>query len=207
MVQLFNDWPHFARKWKEGEFAKRMHDRHANEAPMKASIDALRAAPTGSDESGAFGALLQVTKSLWRGLGEGDFLEWQAVPILRVEQGIGWSIGLTRNPVGDVHPHRVLAGHDACPSRAANRTGGVALSKTHAGLGQAIDVGRLVECASVGPDVSPAHVVHKEEQKVGLLGGVKRRRGCDKNAEGVEAQRVAEFGCFHFSRSVGGSLN
>ena len=84
MVQLFNDWPHFARKWKEGEFAKRMHDRHANEAPMKASIDALRAAPTGSDESGAFGALLQVTKSLWRGLGEGDFLKSIAPVYLEV---------------------------------------------------------------------------------------------------------------------------
>ena len=140
-------------------------------------------------------------------LGEGDFLEWQTVLILRVKEGVGGAVGLAGDPVRDIDPHRVFPCHDARPGRATNRPGGIALREAHTRAGQAVDVGSLVERATVGSDIRPAHVVNKEEQKVGLFGGVKRRHGCDKNAEGAEAQRVVEFGCFHFSRSVGGSLN
>ena len=57
---------------------------------------------------------------LFECLGEGDFLEWQTVLILWVKQGIGRPIGLPGDPVGDVHPHRVLAGRDACSRGAAD---------------------------------------------------------------------------------------
>ena len=46
------------------------------------------------------------------------------------------------------------------------------LGEPHAALGQAIDVRCLVKRAAVRPDVRPAHIVHEEEQEVGLLGSL-----------------------------------
>ena len=139
---------------------------------------------------------------LFERLGDGDFLERKVAAILGVEQGVGGVVGLAGDPVGDIDANRMAAGHDTGACWAAHGAGGVPLREPHTALGQAVDVWRLVKRAAVRTDVRPAHIVHKEEQEVGLLGCVKRRCGCDKNAEGAEAQRDAEFCCFHCLKSV-----
>ena len=139
---------------------------------------------------------------LFERLGDGDFLERKVAAILGVEQGVGGAVRLAGDPVGDIDANRMAAGHDAGACRTADGAGGVALCEAHAAPGQAIDVWRLVIRAAVGPDVGPAHVVHEKKQEVGLLGCVKRRCGCDENAEGTEVQRDAEFCCFHCLKSV-----
>ena len=68
-------------------------------------------------------------------LGNGHLLVGEIVTILRMQQLVGGAIALSRNPVRDVHPHRVATGHDTRARRTANRTRGVALRKPHAGGG------------------------------------------------------------------------
>ena len=117
----------------------------------------------------------------------------KVVPILRMKQRIGRSIALAGNPIGDVHTHRMAAGHDAGARRAADGAGGVSLRKAHTALGQAIDIGGLVKLAAIGPDVCPAHVVHEKKQEVGLLSVDERRYGCNENREGAESQGGKEL--------------
>ena len=119
-------------------------------------------------------------------LGNGDLLKRKVATVVGVEQGIRRTVGLAGDPVGYIDPDRMAAGHDTGACRTADGTGRIAMREAHAAPGQAIDVWRLVIRAAVGPDVRPTHVVHKEEHEVGLLGGVKRRCGCDKNAEGAD---------------------
>ena len=95
--------------------------------------------------------------------GNGDFLKGQMAAVVRVEQGVCGSIGLTGYPVGDIDAYRMSSGHNTGACRAANRSGGIALREAHAAFGQAINVRCIVECAAVAPDVCPAHVVHKKE--------------------------------------------
>lgn len=45
-VTLLNDWPHIARKWTEGHFAKKMRNRKNIEGLVKLMLDDLRDAPT-----------------------------------------------------------------------------------------------------------------------------------------------------------------
>ena len=89
--------------------------------------------------------------------------------VVGVEQGIRRTVGLAGDPVGDIDPDRMPAGHDAGARRAADGTGRIAMREAHAAPGQAVDVGGLVKRAAIGPNVRPAHVVHKEEQEVGSL--------------------------------------
>ena len=102
-------------------------------------------------------------------LGNGDLLKRKVAAICRVEQGIRRTVGLAGDPVGDIDPDRMPAGHDAGARRAADGTGRIAMREAHAAPGQAVDVGGLVKRAAIGPNVRPAHVVHKEEQEVGSL--------------------------------------
>jgi len=103
-------------------------------------------------------------------LGNGHLLECEVVSILRMQQLIVGVIALAWDPVRDVHSHRMPPGHDACASGAANWTRCVALREPYAGGSEFVDMRRFMKFASVGADIRPAHVVHEEEQEVGLLG-------------------------------------
>ena len=103
-------------------------------------------------------------------LGNGHLLECEVVSILRMQQLIVGVIALAWDPVRDVHSHWMPPSHDACAGGAANWTRCVALREPYAAGRQPIDVRRFMKFASVGADIRPAHVVHEEEQKVGLLG-------------------------------------
>ena len=57
-VSLLNDWANSVHKWLSGEYAKKLHNRELNEDKMRVSIYALRRAPAGGADSGAFGTQL-----------------------------------------------------------------------------------------------------------------------------------------------------
>ena len=103
-------------------------------------------------------------------LGNGHLLKCEVVSILRMKQLIVGVIALAWDPVRDVHSHRMPPSHDATAGGAANWTRCVALREPHARGGKFVDMRRFMKFASVGADIRPAHVVHEEEQEVGLLG-------------------------------------
>ena len=103
-------------------------------------------------------------------LGNGHLLECEVVSILRMQQLIVGVIALAWDPVRDVHSHRMSPSHDACAGGATNWTRCVALREPYAGGSEFVDMRRFMKFASVCTDIRPAHVVHEEEQKVGLLG-------------------------------------
>ena len=103
-------------------------------------------------------------------LGNGHLSMREVIAIARMQQLVGGFVALAGNPVGDVHAHGMPPSHDACAGGAANWTRCVALREPYAAGRQPIDVRRFMKFASVGADIRPAHVVHEEEQEVGLLG-------------------------------------
>ena len=119
----------------------------------------------------------------------------QVAAVVGVEQGIRRTVGLAGDPVGYIDPNRMPAGHDAGACRTADGAGGVPLCEPHTAPGQVIDVRCFVISATVCPDVCPAHVVHKKEHKVGLLGSGKRWCCCNEKAKDAESERE-EWRCF-----------
>ena len=103
-------------------------------------------------------------------LGDGHLLQCEVVSILWMQQLIVGVIALAWDPVRDVHSHRMPPCHNACAGGAANWTRCVALREPYAGGSEFVDMRRFMKFASIGADIRPAHVVHEEEQEVGLLG-------------------------------------
>ena len=125
-----------------------------------------------------------VTVALER-FGERHFLVREVVAVGGSDERIaGGLAGLPRNPIGDVHPHRMATGQNTRARGAAHWAGGITLRKPNAAGSKPVDIRRLMKLASIGTDVRPAHVVHEEEQKVGLLGSVRVKettKGTKKN--------------------------
>ena len=69
--------------------------------------------------------------------------------------------------VDESRGRRELAGHDRCPRRSADRTGGIGVGEAHALLGQLVEVGGLKHLVAVTTQVPPAHVVDEDEEYVG----------------------------------------
>ena len=72
------------------------------------------------------------------------------------------------NPIGDVQPSRILAGHQRGPRRRANGARRVIGREPHAVAGQPVDVRRLVEIAAVAAEVGPTQIVGDDENDVRL---------------------------------------
>jgi hypothetical protein len=79
------------------------------------------------------------------------------------------------DPVGDAGPRGVLPGQQARPRRRADVARGVGTGEFHPLSRQAVEVGRLVERASVAAEVAPAHVVDEDDDEVEV--GLAGRRG------------------------------
>ena len=73
-----------------------------------------------------------------------------------------------RQPLGKQQTGGIPAGHNGRPSRRADIARGIAISKSHAFIGQAIDVRRLVVIAAVAAQILPTQVVYQEKNDVGL---------------------------------------
>ena len=94
--------------------------------------------------------------------------------------------------ISRVHSRRIFPRHDAVPSWTAYRIGRVALSESHSGCGDAIDIGSLVKCLRVvAPYIHVAQVIHEKENNVGraLLGRVDSQKGQGHS----EGDRKEEF--------------
>ena len=96
-------------------------------------------------------------------LGNGHFLMGKVVPVVRMDELVGFPVGLAGYPVGDVYPYRVATCHDARPRRGADRTGGVSVIEFHARLGQTVYVRGFVESRTISADVHHSHVVDEKE--------------------------------------------
>ncbi len=104
-------------------------------------------------------------------------------PVGDLEPGLG--PGVAGNPVGDVRPRGILAGHDRRAGRRADGAGRIAVGEPHRRRGQAIDVRRLVEVAAGVAEVGPAHVIDQDQHDVrrpvpgrGALRDRRHRQAC-----------------------------
>ena len=91
-----------------------------------------------------------------------------------------------------VHSRRIFPGHDAIPRWTAYRIRRVALSESHAGRSEAIDVGSLVKSLRVvAADIHVAQVIYEKENNVGrtLFECVDSQRGQSHS----EGDRKEEF--------------
>ena len=109
-----------------------------------------------------------VAAALQRG-GQGGLFQRQVVDVGRVDQAAaaGMEVPAPGDPVGHADVGGVLAGEDARPGRAADGAGGIGVGEPHAALGQAVEVGRLVEAAPLAAEVPPAHIIDENEDNVG----------------------------------------
>ena len=82
----------------------------------------------------------------------------------------------TWDPVGYVHTDWVASRHDTRTGRGANGTGGIAVIKLHARLGQTVDVGGFVKGRAKGAHVHHSHIINEEEDKICLLLGNEGKR-------------------------------
>ena len=64
---------------------------------------------------------------------------------------------------------RVLTGHYRGSRRRADRTCSVGVGEQHTLLGQPVDIGRLVQVATVAGHILPAEVIGKDENKIQSL--------------------------------------
>ena len=92
---IINDWAHISRKWTEGAFAKRMHNRLGNEGFLKLCLDDLRRAPT----EVAFDGLAKTVLAVWTVIGEGDFAVYFKKMYLN-DKWKHWYLGATPPGVG-----------------------------------------------------------------------------------------------------------
>ena len=76
-------------------------------------------------------------------------------------------IGAARQPVGEIEPGRILAGHERGACRRADRTSGVGIGETLALRGEAIEVRRLVILAAVAAEIGPTEIVGEDDNNVG----------------------------------------
>ena len=122
-------------------------------------------------------------------LGERELLEGQVLADRRTTQLLGRPVGPPRQPVREVQPRGVLAGHDGGSRRGADRAGRVAVGEPHAPARQGIDVGGLVIRAAVTAEVGPAEVVQDDQHDVGPRGLV-----CDGGRREARDQEETEHG-------------
>ena len=102
--------------------------------------------------------------------GNSDFFQCHLIGVVDMEKArvVGAIVSHAGEPIRDVHPHGMTAGHDAGAGGRADRGGGVARGETHAGFGQGVDVGRFVKGAAVDPQIRPAEVIDEKEDEIGL---------------------------------------
>jgi hypothetical protein len=63
----------------------------------------------------------------------------------------------------------MAAGHKARAGWRAHRAGGIGAVEAHAFAAECVNIGRFVEGAAAAAQISPAHVIHKNEYNVWLL--------------------------------------
>ena len=98
----------------------------------------------------------------------------------------GTTIGI-RNRVYSVS-RRILAGHEAGPTRSAVGGVGISVHENHTVLGQFVDVGALVIFRSHVSEISPAEVVDEKEHYVRLGRPIRpEKRSGEQNGEDNES--------------------
>ena len=90
---------------------------------------------------------------------------------LRTEQLLRGPVGTAREPVGQVEPGRVLAGHQGRPGGRADRARGIRLGEPLPPGGQLVEVRGPVELAPVTPEVRPARSSADDQDDVRLILG------------------------------------
>ena len=73
--------------------------------------------------------------------------------------------------------------HNTRPGGGANRTGGVAVIKSHARIGKSIDIWGFVESGAVSTKIHHPHVINQKEEEINRL-LCKSSEGEEKNRKG-----------------------
>jgi hypothetical protein len=72
------------------------------------------------------------------------------------------------NPIGQMEPGGVTAGHQRRPCRRANRAGGVGLREFHTFRSQTVQLRCLMEWMAITAPVAPAEIVDQDDNEIGL---------------------------------------
>ena len=138
---------------------------------------------------------------LFQRLGERDFLERQVLVNLRILQLLKREFTTTGQPVGEVQPSRILAGHDARASWRAHMAGGISLSEPHSLPRQPVNVWRLVKAAPEAAHIPPTEVIDEKENDVRRPISRASSRG-EQNCECQHRDKLAGDNSLHKTPNV-----
>src|SRR5579872_3546003 len=102
---------------------------------------------------------------------QGDFFQWEFIADFRWREPLIGAIAAAWDPVGDVHPLRILAGENAGPRRRANRARGIIIREANALVRHLVDVRRLVKRAAIATEIALSEIIDEDEDDIGLVGG------------------------------------